>query len=356
VIAPTARHAARARLPRVIRVRVPATSANLGPGFDCLGLALDLHLTVDAQVQPRDALHYQGEGVVADGPDNLIHLGFRSVFAHVGQTAPSVAFTARNPIPLARGLGSSSAALVAGAALADAMLGGRLGRDGVFALTAALEGHPDNVGPAVYGGLTVAAERADGAGYDTAVVVVPASWRLLFGVPAYELPTERARAAVPKRVSRRDAVLTASRVGLWTLAAARDEPWLLRTASLDVLHEPYREALVPGLADARAALLEAGAYAAYLSGAGPSLAAVAPEGALPSCRAVLARFAGQGGQVLELRPAQGYTCSPDRTPAVGLRAGAVGGTAADHSRPADADAEDRAPTAADAGTLTTKRS
>lgn len=290
----------------MIRVRVPATSANLGPGFDCLGLALDLHLRVEAEIGGPDALRYRGEGHVAETADNLIHLGFRRAFEAAGRTPPGVAFTAHNAIPLARGLGSSSAALVAGAAAADAALGGPLGRDGVFALTAAIEGHPDNVGPAVYGGLTVAAERGDGSGYDTAVLAVPPRWRLLFGVPAFELPTERARAALPERVSRRDAVLTASRAALWALAVARDEPRLLRTASLDVLHEPYREALVPGLADARAALFEAGAHAAYLSGAGPTLAAVAPEAATAACRAVLARFAGEGGHVLELRAGDGY--------------------------------------------------
>ena len=307
---PAGTQASGARLARVIHVRVPATSANLGPGFDCLGLALDLQLVVEAHVGLPDALHYSGEGHVADRADNLIHEGFRSAYVHLGERPPSVTFVARNPIPLARGLGSSSAALVAGAAAADAALGGRLGRDGVFALTAAIEGHPDNVGPAVYGGLTVAAERGDGNGYDTAVLAVPPSWRLLFGVPGFELPTARARAVLPEQVSRRDAVLTASRAALWALAVARDEPRLLRTASRDVLHEPYREPLVPGLAAARTALLSAGAHAAYLSGAGPSLAVVAPEAALPACRALLAGFAGADGRVLALRAGGGYEIAP----------------------------------------------
>jgi len=290
----------------MIHVQVPATSANLGPGFDALGLALDFHLRVEANVGGPDELHYHGEGRVPANHDNLLHLGFRRAFAHVGERAPSVTFVAHNPIPLARGLGSSSAALVAGAAAADAALAGRLGRDGVFAVTAGIEGHPDNVGPAVYGGLTVAAERGNGDGYDTAVLAVPPSWRLLFGVPDFELPTEQARAALPTHVTRRDAVLTASRAALWALAVARDEPRLLRTASLDVLHEPYREPLVPGLRAARSALLEAGAFAAYLSGAGPTLAAIAPEQALPDCRRVLQGFSGARGRVLELRAGGGY--------------------------------------------------
>ncbi len=295
----------------MIRLRVPATSANLGPGFDCLGLALDLPLRVEARLGEPDALHYEGDGAVPNDADNLLHQGFRAAFEAAGQPAPSVAFSVRNPIPLARGLGSSSAALVAGAAAADATMGGVLGRDGVFALTATIEGHPDNVAPAVYGGLTVAAERGDARGYDTAVLAVPPSWRLLFGVPAFELPTERARAVLPDQVSRRDAVLTASRAALWALAVARDEPRLLRTASLDVLHEPYREPLVPGLRAARTALLAAGAHAAYLSGGGPALAAIVPESARDACRAVLAQFAGDGGRVLELRAGDGYELARD---------------------------------------------
>lgn len=288
-----------------LRVRVPATSANLGPGFDCLGLALDLHLEVVARASDRDRFAYRGEGRLPDRPDGLVHAGFRAVFEHLGLDAPTVALDARNPIPLARGLGSSSAALVAGAVLADTWTGGSLGRDGVFQLTAELEGHPDNVAPAVYGGFTVSAPRPEG-GYATSVLAVPPGWRLLFGVPDFELPTAAARAALPATVHRDDAVRTAARAALWALAVARDEPGLLRTASVDVLHEPYREPLVPGLREARAALRAAGAYAAFLSGAGPSIGVVTPEHAEEACRAVLAGFVGGRGRVLALRAGPGY--------------------------------------------------
>lgn len=288
-----------------ITVRVPATSANLGPGFDCLGLALDLHLEVRAQAADRDRFVYRGEGRVPDRPDGLVHVGFRAVFERLGQPAPTVAFDARNPIPLARGLGSSSAALVAGAALADAWTGGVLGREGVFQVAAALEGHPDNVAPAVFGGFTVSAPRPEG-GYTSSVLALPPSWRLLFGVPDFELPTAKARAALPASVHRDDAVRTAARAALWAVAVARDEPELLRTASLDVLHEPYREPLVPGLREARAALRTAGAYAAFLSGAGPTVGVVVSEAFEAACRDVLAGFVGRGGRVLALRAATGY--------------------------------------------------
>jgi homoserine kinase len=290
------------------RARVAATSANLGPGFDSLGLALDLDLEVRVHPDERDRLEYRGEGHVDDHPDNLIHQGFRAVYAELGAPVPTVRFEVDNPIPLARGLGSSSAALVAGAALADAMLGTPLGRDGIFQLTAGLEGHPDNVAPAVHGGFTVSA-LGGGGRFATASLPLPTDWKLLFGVPTFELPTSAARAALPERYSRSDTVLTASRAALWVAAVAQRRPELLTTASRDVLHEPYREALVSGLAAARSDLLAAGAYASFLSGAGPTLAAICEASLESTCRELLQRFAGDG-RVLALGPGRGYRCEP----------------------------------------------
>lgn len=299
-------------LARMLRVSVPATSANLGPGFDTLGLAIDLFLEVTAEAASSDEFVYVGThaepGMAGSQPqpaDNLVHAGFKTVFSHLGTEAPPVRMTVHNPIPLARGLGSSSAALVAGAALADAWAGSPLGRDGVFRLTAALEGHPDNVGPAVFGGFTVAA--ADDAGCFTAATLpVPATWSLLFGVPAFELPTSHARAALPTTYPVADTVLTASRTALWVAAVALDAPELLRTASLDVVHQPFRAALVPGLQRAIDDLRGAGAHAAFLSGAGPTLGAVTPPDTLAACRSVMADFVGPSGLVLTPRTAAGY--------------------------------------------------
>ena len=299
-------------LARMLRVRVPATSANLGPGFDTLGLALDLYLEVTAESSSHDEFvyidtHREPGPSIAEPPaaGNLVHAGFAAVFSHLGTEAPPVRMTVRNPIPLARGLGSSSAALVAGAALADAWQGTPLGRDGVFRLTAALEGHPDNVGPAVYGGFTVSA--ADEAGvFTAATLAVPASWSLLFGVPAFELPTSQARAALPTSHPVAETVLTSSRTALWVAAVALDAPQLLRTASLDVVHQPYRAALVPGLQRAIDDLRDAGAHAAFLSGAGPTVGAVTAPERLAACRAVLDAFVGAHGMVLAPRAAQGY--------------------------------------------------
>lgn len=285
-------------------MRVPATSANLGPGFDCLGIAVGLYLEVSATPSSGDRLIYRGEGSVPDTPDNLIHQGFRAVYAALGEAAPCVKLEAHNLIPLARGLGSSSAALVAGAALADAMTG-ELGRDGVFQLTAEIEGHPDNVAPAVYGGFTVSAKA--GERYLCQTLSLPDDWQFIFAVPDFELLTSEARAALPTRYSRADAVYTASRTALWTTAVALNKPELLRVAAQDVLHEPYREPLIPGLAACRERLLEVGSSAVFLSGAGPTLAAVSLSDAVTrEVKREMRAFVG-AGKVLEPGPSKGYT-------------------------------------------------
>ncbi|MFO7545693.1 MAG: homoserine kinase [Trueperaceae bacterium] len=289
----------------MLRARVPATSANLGPGFDTLGMALDLHLDVHLTPAARDAFVYRGSGSVGDDPDNLVHRGFRAVHQAVGRAAPPVRFEVDNPIPLARGLGSSSAALVAGAALADAMLGEPLGKDGVFRVAARLEGHPDNVAPAVFGGFTVSAADDDGE-YRTVSLAVPAAWRLVFGVPPFELGTAAARAALPERYDRADVILTSSRTALWVAAVATGDSDLLRTAALDVLHQPFRAPLVPGLLEITHRLRAAGAAAAFLSGAGPTIGVVTVADHLEACSAALRSFVGDDGAVLALEAATGY--------------------------------------------------
>lgn len=288
-------------------VRVPATSANLGPGFDCLGIALGLYLEVEAVPAAADSFVYAGEGQLANTADNLMHIGFRAAFEQLVRQVPSVSFRVNNPIPLARGLGSSSAALVAGIAAADTLLDGALGQDGVFQLAARFEGHPDNVAPAVYGGYTVSAQQADET-YLCERLELPPSWQLLFAVPDFELLTSAARRVLPDSYVRTDLIFNASRTALWSLAVAQNKPELLRVASQDRAHEPYREPLVRGLADTRKALITAGAYAAFLSGAGPTIGVICSKANVRPCKAILQDFV-QAGRVLELAAGQGYTVS-----------------------------------------------
>lgn len=289
--------------PQPFTIRVPATSANLGPGYDCLGLAVNLWLEVTVEEAARYSFTYEGEGHLPDNRQNLTNYGFTAAFRELGLEPPEVAFRVNNPIPLARGLGSSSAALVAGAAAADVLSGGRLGRDGVFQLCARAEGHPDNVAPAVYGGFTVSA--SENGGFVTRALPLPAEWRFLFAVPEFELTTVAARKVVPAEFSLADVITTASHAALWPLAVATADTALLQLASRDVLHQPYREPLLPGFAAAVSAARDAGAWAVFLSGAGPTIGAVCSAEALGPVREALASY----GRVLELAGAGGFEVS-----------------------------------------------
>ncbi len=286
---------------KIARVRVPATMANLGPGFDSLGLAVSLWLEVDAELAALDAFEYQGQGQVS-GTNNLIHQGFRAAFIHAGLPAPAVRLHAKNPIPLARGLGSSSAALVAGAALAAAFIGEPFGKVEVLQVCARLEGHPDNVAPAVLGGFTASVMQADLP--ISISMPVPDDWRILVAVPRSELKTEHARAALPSSYSRQDMVFNLSRAALWVAGVATGRIDVLREACRDAMHQPYRAPLVPGMETAISEALEAGAIAAFLSGAGPSVSAIVNSSL--SLEAVKTKLMAFSPDILCLEPASGF--------------------------------------------------
>ncbi len=283
-----------------VSIRVPATIANLGPGFDCLGLAVGLYLSARVEPNQKPEFIYAGDGTV-DPENNLMHAGWNAAFRSLGLEPPAARITCQNPIPLARGLGSSSAALVGGAALADDVLGGRLGREGVLRVCAALEGHPDNVAPAVLGGFTASVMKGD---LPLSVSLpVPESWRAVFAIPDFLLKTSEARAALPNQYSQADTIFNASRTALWVAALSAGRYELLREACLDTIHQPYRAQFVPNLLETIAAALEAGALAAFLSGAGPSVAAICEVNQVDSVKVPLLKFASR---ILELPIASGY--------------------------------------------------
>jgi len=252
---------------------VPATSANLGPGFDCFGLALDLsnEVTLDADAGP--GVTWEGEGadeLPTDGSD-AVSVAIAHAARAGGTPAPRVALHGRNRIPLERGLGSSAAARVAGIALADRLLGLGLERDEMLELAGELEGHPDNAAAAIAGGLTLAfgdgVIRLDPHPDLRPVLLVPDDVRL---------PTEAARAALPDAVSRADAVSNAAHAAAMVVALTSD-PRLLPAALVDRLHEDARLALVPAVREV-AEQLRAERIPVCVSGAGPSLLAFELEG------------------------------------------------------------------------------
>lgn len=284
---------------RPVRLCVPATLANLGSGFDALGVALELYLEVEAEPSAEDAFFYEGEGLV-ESTDNLIHQGYRAGVEALDRPYQPLAIRVFNPIPLARGMGSSSAALVAGVALADRFYGG-LGREGVFALAACLEGHPDNVAPAVYGGFVAA--LAD----PPLALPLPSPEGALFvlAVPNYEVPTPLARRALPESVPLRDAVYNLARSALWPAALYAGRYEALKEACRDRLHQPYRARLMPGVEEAIEGALEAGAWAAFLGGSGPTLAALTPKERVEAVARALSGYKGDG-RLLVLAIGRGY--------------------------------------------------
>jgi len=282
------------------RLYVPATLANLGSGFDALGVALDLYLEVEAEPSEKDAFLYEGEGQV-EGTDNLIHEGYRAGMRALGLELFPIRIRAFNPIPLARGMGSSSAALVAGVALADRLSGGGLGREGVFRVAARLEGHPDNVAPAVFGGFVAALS-------DPPLAIPlprPEGLRFVLAIPPYEVPTPLAREALPERVPLRDAVYNLARSALWPAALCSGKLEALREACRDRLHQPHRAHLMPGVLETLEGALEAGALAAFVGGAGPAVAALTQEGEEAPVIAALEAYRGEG-RILVLGLGEGY--------------------------------------------------
>jgi len=253
-----------------VRVRTPATSANLGPGYDSFGLALQLYNEFEASLADEWSVSVGGEGAgtLLASAKNQVAVAMARAFADAGRPELRAAVECHNGIPVGRGLGSSSAAIVGGLLLAFALMEMEPTAEHMLKLASAIEGHPDNVAAAIYGGFTVCAPgsdpvraiRIDPAGGLAAVVALGES----------PLATSESRGALPASVPHADAAANGGRAALVALGIALGDPQALSAGLHDAIHEPYRRALVPDLEAVRAALVAAGAGAAVLSGAGPT--------------------------------------------------------------------------------------
>ena len=295
-----------------VTVRVPATSANLGPGFDALGLALTLHDVVEARILPAGpgpgpgsvAIEISGTGqdAASAGEDHLVIRAMRAYFAALGQQPPGIGIRCRNAIPQGYGLGSSAGAIVAGLlaarALAAAAGAARAPDEAVLRMAAELEGHPDNVAACLAGGLTIAWPSASGVRF--ARLSPLAGLAPVLCVPAEPLATAAARQVLPAAVPHADAAANSARAAL-LIAALTDDPELLMDATQDFLHQRYRAAAMPPTARLIAQLRAAG-VPAVVSGAGPSVLALTVTGRhpAPAVVAAVARGAGPGWRVLPL--------------------------------------------------------
>lgn len=256
----------------MIKVTVPATSANVGAGFDSLGLAVSMYNTATFEESDHLEITSSDGTLVPRGPSNLIYRSVKTVFDQVDRPLKGIKITQTNPIPMARGLGSSSACIIAGLLGGNAILGNPLTQRQLLTLATAIEGHPDNVAPAFLGGF-VASAYDEGQVYSVKKNI---SDQLAFAafIPNFRLLTEKARAALPQQVPYKDAVYNLSRAALATAAFCDGEYELLRVATKDALHQQYRLPLIPGGEEIFELAQELGAYAVYISGAGPTIMAV----------------------------------------------------------------------------------
>lgn len=266
-------------MPDSVLVTVPGTTSNLGPGFDCLGAALTLHNhfrftrggsgTAEVTIEVTGA---EASRVACDS-SNLAYQAFAKLFQQIGKPVPPLHLAIALEVPLARGLGSSATAIVAGLVGANALAGSPLSQEEVMAIAIGIEGHPDNVVPALLGGCRLAA--ADQGKWTICDVPCHPDVALVLGIPDFEVSTAEARRVLPSEYSRADAIFNMAHLGLLLRGLETGDPEWLRMALKDRIHQPYRKSLMQGFEAVQAAAMAAGAYGVVVSGAGPTLLAIA---------------------------------------------------------------------------------
>ncbi|MEL6815691.1 MAG: homoserine kinase [Cyanobacteria bacterium J06598_3] len=270
-------------MPSSVAVTVPATTANIGPGFDCLGAALSLynrfHFTPFTPLSDSAPFHITVEGAEASrvntGPTNLVYRAYLEFYERLGKSAPPVHIKISLGVPLSRGLGSSSTAIVGGIVGANALAGSPLDEAALAALANDLEGHPDNVVPALLGGARLAAiansrlQICDLVWHESVAPVVI--------IPEFELSTVDARRVLPGQYSRADAVFNTAHIALLLQGIATGNGDWISGGMGDRIHQPYRKKLIPGYDEVHRAAIKAGAWGLVISGAGPTLLALSPQ-------------------------------------------------------------------------------
>ena len=259
----------------MFKIQIPATSANLGAGFDALGLALSYYNYVE--MEESDVLDISSaDGLqVPTDEKNLIYISAKDLYNVCGKKLDGLKLIQTNNIPMARGLGSSSACIIAGLVGANKMLGNPLTKDDLVDLAAQIEGHPDNTAPALLGGIVTAV--FDGRKVHWVKQEVFTKLKFVAIIPDFELKTDAARACLPKEVSHKDAVYNLSRAALFSASLLTGKFENLRTAVHDRLHQPYRMELIPNCREVFDIAYTHGAYGAYISGAGPTVMAIVDE-------------------------------------------------------------------------------
>ena len=301
----------RPRIGQGVVVDVPATTANLGPGFDCLGAALDLNNRFEMRCIEGDGERFElviegSEGAhLRGGPDNLVYRAAQRVWKEAGEQPIAIEARVRLVVPPARGLGSSATAIVAGLMGANALIGEPLSREKLLELAIDIEGHPDNVVPSLLGGLCMTAKAASHRWR-----VVRCEWapevQAVVAIPSIRLSTSEARRVMPKVISIPDAVTNLGSLTLLLQGLRTGNGDLIADGMHDRIHEPYRWGLIQGGRQVRQAAIDAGAWGCVISGAGPSILALASKAhATAVSRAMVTAWEAEGvasrSEVLQLQ-------------------------------------------------------
>ncbi len=264
-----------------VSVKVPATTANLGPGFDCLGLALPIYntVTVEETIMPGtgieiniiDETHEQDLISIPTDENNIVYKAIELLYNSIGQTPSELKITIRTHIPIARGLGSSAAVIVGGLIAANELLGRPADEAALLSIATEIENHPDNITPAVVGGFVVASIEDDGS-VVYSKMNWPKDWNITVCIPDYELATDIARSVLPAEVPMKDAIFNLKHTAMLVQAVNSHDEKLMKIALQDRLHQQYREKLIPGLKEINEALKhEDNVMGVVISGAGPSV-------------------------------------------------------------------------------------
>ncbi|WP_370830787.1 homoserine kinase [Clostridium sp.] len=258
----------------MIKVRVPATSANLGPGFDSLGIALNIYNEYEFELKEDKGLFFEGVEEEFQNKDNIIFMAIKKVFDKYDFKFNGIKIKIiKQDIPISRGLGSSSSCIVAGIIGAFALMGREINRDEILSLAVDIEGHPDNVCPAIFGGL-ISTIMVDNKKTLYNCVEVKDGIKFIALIPRFKLSTEKARAILPKEILFRDCIYNIGRAALLISCFSNGNYALLKEATKDRIHERFRSKLIDNFNEVYNKSLELGAISCFLSGAGPTLMAI----------------------------------------------------------------------------------
>lgn len=277
-----------------IKVKVPGTTANCGPGFDTVGMACTIYnhmeLTLTERPELTIAVSGEGKGVIPANEKNIVFKAVQAVLQKTGSAYQGVGIEMTNNIPLARGLGSSAAAIVGGLLAANELTGNTLSKQELFEMATAIEGHPDNVAPAIFGGVTISVLQN---GVQCMRFLPAQAITMVVAVPDFQLSTKAARRVLPRSVPLEDAVFNISRAAMLVGALCTGNYTYLKYALQDKIHQPYRTPLIPGIGEVFHAAVANGALGAAISGAGPCLIAFTEKGPDRIGSAMVAAFSSK---------------------------------------------------------------